>query len=304
MSSNPYPWVITPFTTDADPPVTSQAVLLEGKTATTLQPFAVTVGFSGSVPDCASAVDAATWHLWSPTDASDIKLWLDAGAGVTQSSNAISAWADQSGAGLSANQSTASKKPTYVASGLNSLPIVTFDGDDVLLTGNQDWGTATACTMLSVHKNTSSAVEMVIDKGSQANSGSGPGVRLEVNASAANKTSVWIESTGGAFNRYETSDSNATPANQWHVISATVDVALSSAEGKIYDEGTLENMTSPTEHTGNIGGSSPYGVGCLSDGTASLEFTGSIAELIVYLRVLTTTERVNAETYLRNKYAL
>jgi hypothetical protein len=73
---------------------------------------------------------------FSPTDIIGLKLWLDAGQGVTKDgSNYVSQWADQSGNGNNASQGTAANQPLYVASGLNSKPVISFDGINDYLIG-------------------------------------------------------------------------------------------------------------------------------------------------------------------------
>jgi hypothetical protein len=57
-----------------------------------------------------------------PTSA-NMALWLRKGVGITESSNAVSSWADQSGNGRDVTQSTASAKPTLQAGGA-----ILFDG--------------------------------------------------------------------------------------------------------------------------------------------------------------------------------
>jgi len=61
-----------------------------------------------------------------PTDIGGLVLWLDAGQGVTESGNIVSAWADQSGQGNNFSQSTAAYQPTFVASAFNTLPAISF----------------------------------------------------------------------------------------------------------------------------------------------------------------------------------
>ena len=66
--------------------------------------------------------------LWTP-EYLDTSLWLDAAdsATITESSGAVSQWADKSG---HANHATASgtAQPTYTANVLNNSPAVVFDG--------------------------------------------------------------------------------------------------------------------------------------------------------------------------------
>jgi len=68
---------------------------------------------------------------FSPIDLSPL-FWMDASAGVTESGGAVSAWADQSGNGNDFSQSSGSLQPTYDATGLNSLPTIIFNNDELV----------------------------------------------------------------------------------------------------------------------------------------------------------------------------
>ncbi len=64
-----------------------------------------------------------------PINPNDLNLWLradDLPAGVSP----VATWRDASGRGNSLTQATTTKQPTLVASGLNALPAVNFDGVD------------------------------------------------------------------------------------------------------------------------------------------------------------------------------
>ncbi len=65
----------------------------------------------------------------------NLVLWLKADAGVTyDGSNYVSTWADQSGQGHDATQSTTGEKPLYVSNAVNSQPGIRFDGSNDYLT--------------------------------------------------------------------------------------------------------------------------------------------------------------------------
>lgn len=79
----------------------------------------------------------------SPSDLTGLHTWLKADAGVLKTiagtvaaadTETIERWTDQSGNSRNADQSTAAKQPTLRASVQNSLPVVRFDGGDVLAT--------------------------------------------------------------------------------------------------------------------------------------------------------------------------
>lgn len=64
-------------------------------------------------------------HGWTPARLAGLALWLRADQGITESSGAVSAWADQSGAG-NHSTSTSTTKPTVVADAMNGRPVVRF----------------------------------------------------------------------------------------------------------------------------------------------------------------------------------
>lgn len=59
----------------------------------------------------------------------DLEIWLKADAGVTESSNDVSAWADQSGNGSDASQGTSNRQPIYDSVEINYNPAINFDGN-------------------------------------------------------------------------------------------------------------------------------------------------------------------------------
>ncbi|MEK9772567.1 MAG: hypothetical protein VW576_03275, partial [Opitutae bacterium] len=74
--------------------------------------------------------DGTAKKLFSPTELSNMSLWLDASDenSITHSSNAVSQWADKSGNANHATQSTAANKPTF------NMNAIDFDGSDDVLT--------------------------------------------------------------------------------------------------------------------------------------------------------------------------
>ena len=73
---------------------------------------------------------------------SKLKLWLDA-SNINGNNNKyvkngqkISKWYDLSGNDYHLTQSTISRQPIYNETGLNNMPVIDFDGDKFLLSGN------------------------------------------------------------------------------------------------------------------------------------------------------------------------
>lgn len=71
------------------------------------------------------------------TSALGLKHWVKSDAGVT--GNPVSAWGDQSGAGITGNmaQSTVANRPSVVTNAVNFQPYIRFDGsNDILVSAN------------------------------------------------------------------------------------------------------------------------------------------------------------------------
>lgn len=68
-----------------------------------------------------------------PSDFTDLRLWLKADAitGVADGGS-VASWQDLSGHNYHATNSTPTERPTFVANGVNGLPIVRFDGSQNL----------------------------------------------------------------------------------------------------------------------------------------------------------------------------
>ena len=119
-------WGLTAYIPGGNPykttaPLASTKAHFVGRDGTSAPYHDMRVEFRNGIP----AVD--------PGSLNDIALWLDVAdtSSITKdSSNKVSNWADKSGNGGSASQSTAANQPTFTASGLNNLPTLSFDGSN------------------------------------------------------------------------------------------------------------------------------------------------------------------------------
>ncbi len=94
------------------------------------------VTFSGVTINDQEYFTLAVSDAPAPGDQStNLQVWLRADAGVTQSSNSVSSWADQSGNGNDATEATATEQPFYVSDDLNGNPMILFDGINDRLDG-------------------------------------------------------------------------------------------------------------------------------------------------------------------------
>jgi hypothetical protein len=100
------------------------------------------------MPRGISRYDEAAFQgrLWTPKDSGvSIALWLDASdlSTISYGTSGISEWRDKSGNNRHATQGTDANRPTLTAIGLNSRPVISFDGsnDSFDFTGShgQEW---------------------------------------------------------------------------------------------------------------------------------------------------------------------
>ncbi len=108
-----------------------------------------------------------TVNVFSPTDISDLNLWLDAADSFTVSMNGalVAKWCDKSGNGNDVAQSLESRQPTYNYTGMNSRATLEFDGADGLVSASTDWGTN--FSLIAVVRNTNSSPIMAKDYGNK-----------------------------------------------------------------------------------------------------------------------------------------
>ncbi|GEM_PF-4150300 len=218
---------------------------------------------------------------------SNLGLWLKADAGTTIATG-ISAWADQSGNGLSADQATADSQPTLNTNRVNGNPAVTFS-----TTGTADFLNLGNVLNLSPGVDTWSAFfvyNMAVGEEGTLLSKAGD--------AAANRQyqfgvfeNEYFNYAGGTFNNGATS----TSTGNW-ALSSTV---TSTTQALDYLAGTLDQ-------TGGVGAatnSEDVLIGARSSGTG-FPLDGDIAEIVFYSNNLGDTDRESVESYLAIKYGL
>ena len=226
---------------------------------------------------------------FEPTDIAGCKLWLEADAGITLNGSAVSGWADQSGNGNNANQSTVLYQPLFVADGgsaINNQPIIRFDGTD-------DWLQGTTIPNI----NTSSMTIFIVVK--------------------YNNTNVWaqffsINNLSNGFwiynqtehtldvknnNNDEYTSSNTFPASVFNMVSFVKNINISA---KAYINGQYKTWANYQDITQSFTNNN-YIIGDYSH-PYQVPFNGDIAEIIVYNQALPDSSRQAVENYLMTKY--
>lgn len=218
----------------------------------------------------------------------DVRLWLKADVGVTETLGAVSAWNDQSGNENDAAQSTGVLQPSFTASGINFNPAITFDGttdflnlpDAAIPAGNSNY------TMLAValdHTNGG-----FILGGGTANANEGQTLAVQ----GGNTLQDNWNSSGAATTGTVT---DGTP----FLITSTYN---GTAGGRVlYLDGNMDGTNAAL--TRNYVPNSNTVLGA-DKGAAAGFFDGDIAEVIIYSTDITNAERMMIQTYLAIKYGI
>lgn len=253
-------------------------------------------GFAGF-----TAAEIGQGEAFSPIDLSPV-LWLDAAdtATITSSSGAVSAWADKSGNGYSAAQATSTKQPTTGSSTLNGRNVLSFDGGDCLQIASFDCtgGTAQQFTVAAVFTATSGSDRILIEHSADYNTT--PGAFIVYRANANNVVTSKRGSGGASYASFETTATITTTAKS---LVATHDGTLSTNETTAWILGDTAGTRTNNSDTNQNSASATLNVGSRNN-AASAQLNGTIAELVVVTRAISTTERVALEAYLKRKWAL
>lgn len=234
---------------------------------------------------------------WSPADlGADLQLWLDAGVGVTESSGAVSAWADQSGNG---NDATApGSTPTFDATGINGKPAIQFsDSADMRLT---------TVSPLSIQGNDPRHLLVVYKTASTVLS--------------ANLPVIWTGGAPGSPGAYFaiTTDSAGDPRLQGGGASGDVGFVGFGVEPRVYDvplladawhegsdNGIAKNDGEHLTATGLLDSdSAAANIGNRPGGDAIMMLRGHVAEILVVSRRLSADDLARARRYLNSKYGI
>jgi hypothetical protein len=249
--------------------------------------------------------------ITSPLDVDSLFYWYAADVGVTTNNNKVTQWNDLSGNGHHVTQADTSKAPTYSATGgPNSRPTMTFDGtNDFLASAAHFWG-SDDITVIVVYKHTnatSNTTEQIIGRWGAADSlqfliharNAALSYQLRSNwdddlITALGSTSyAYSYSAKSASFRLISNTHNGTKiGNTVHIDGSSVTVTDVPSTN---DDGSIGNLSQPLD----------IGARALPSGAADLFLQGSISEIIVFSRALTTGERSGLEqNYLCKKYGL
>lgn len=253
---------------------------------------------------------------FDPRSIANSVLWLNASdaSSITLDGTAVTAWASRVGS-ASVTQSVTNNAPAYASSvaGLNNRPALLFDGtNDVLLntaTGLLATGSP-AMTLIIAHRTGASLGTNCIFDIAQGSAYAGNGTirRLLVSQAfgsphAANAPYVAIGNRDASYANSVTSASTA----YIHSLAVVGDANTSASNPLYYRNGanSVRALATGTAFTDGSISFTPqrFSVGSSSQGAAEF-YTGHVAEVLLYSRVLSDSERLRIERYLGTKYGI
>jgi Concanavalin A-like lectin/glucanases superfamily/Chitobiase/beta-hexosaminidase C-terminal domain len=267
--SSPFPVSVT---------TTVKAVAYDGTTLSTITTSIV-------------QIDPSTGSLPS----SGLLCWYKADNGAIVSSGSVTAWKDVSGNGLDGTQGTSANQPTVDSTAINSLPALVFNGTTQYLalpTGFSNFTAGESLFVMAKPTTFFSTGARFIDMLT------GPGF--------ANSLPFYQPAVSTlAFSVYGNPDTNVTTVQSstglalgvYQLFEATHD---GTATATLYNNGiplaqntamfAIPNVSRTFNAIAEYGALGPY------------YFEGEIAEILLYNRHLSDSERGNVENYLLSRY--
>ena len=241
--------------------------------------------------------NAVTVTAFVPTSLSGLALWLDAGQ-ITGAADAtaVATWQDRSGNARDATQITLAKQPIYRSTGAlltpSGKPVVQFDGVSSQLVSASPSGFPTGnadVTMFVVFETTTTSINTQVAF-SYGVAGTRQAPHVGISGSA----------TTALFGAYadDLAFAETNPLNTFHVSSYVYTSADTTVRGLV-DGGV--NSGSRVLAAAPNWGVGPFYVGGFF-GLSGFYVMGAIAEVVVYSRALSTTERQQCEAYLKAKH--
>jgi len=238
---------------------------------------------------------------FSPGNLSGLSLWLKADAGVSLSGSNVTAWADQSGNGNNGTAKTGNA--TKVSNVINGKPVLRFDGTANLITNNffaNNYNTP--ITIIGVAKASASTVrgEQPTARyiaGATNNGGYETALSFGVNKPPNFACNIGISYVGGT-------DIESNPIGE-NAIAVSTEINNGSQISFFVNGSSIGSINASNWSGGNNStGAFAIGSSITLDEIDNFFFVGDIAEIIIYNRAITTTERQQVEGYLANKYAI
>jgi hypothetical protein len=269
-----------PTSDGTNPASTTYTVPVVVTSATTLKAKLFLTGYAtGETATSIVTIDKTT--LFSRTG---LKLWLRADTGVSLSGSQATAWADQSSYGNDAIQATSSFQPSLVSNVISGKSVLRFDGSNDRMQFGHAFtknyaATFNAATIYIVAKAAIQKEHTLFTNTSSSSAG----------------LYLYQQNSTGKFGNWNTIyDASSLTAGNFYVW----EYQNTGAIEYIWRNGAVANQVTVTRV--------PHGVSThyLGSGGASEFWNGDMAEVLMFDRALTDSERREVEAYLNVRYSL
>jgi hypothetical protein len=236
------------------------------------------------------------------------KLWLRANDLSLANGAAVSAWNDVSGNGLSATNGTAAERPTFITPSVNGLPSISFDGttDNLSLgapaglnfiPGTDSWSFFIA---FNSPTNGANAATQTPNQGTLLSKAwtTTRNYQYQIDDITAGN-SAFTSYIGGTLN----SGTVVCNTGAWFISSHTNNTTTKSSwtnEGSNFAAAAIGTGADATTEV-LIGARRDTGP---ANGTEGFWYTGNIAEIGMYNKVVNLAQRIIISNYLAAKYAV
>ncbi len=223
-----------------------------------------------------------------PPQIANISLWLKADSLSLNDGDNVTTWTDSSANANNAVGSYRSSVPAvYKTNIINGKPVVRFNNDSAYLLSDIN---PTAVSVFMVFRRTSSTTSKCFLTNTDGSLGT-QGWALGISDSVADRVK-WYTASGS-------NEGSSLTLNQAAVLCGTI----SAGTGTLFQDGT-QIATGAAQNPITYGTPTVLGAIYMGGGGLSQQTIGDIAEVVVYGRLVTATERGQVTTYLKDKYAI
>ncbi len=282
------------YTTDGSTPTVNSPLYtgsFQVTTTTTVKAISVNGSNTSSVTTSSIMFDSSTANL----PRNGLSLWLRSDSGVTvNSGNNVTMWQDSSNSGMDAiSLIDTSTQPTLKANAINNLPGLAFNGSANYLNLPSGFNSLNqGATVFFICKPLANTNGQFFD----FSNGSNYNNRFSMYQYTNNGVELDVYDPNG--NNSPLDGSNAAPIGNYHVIEITHD-GVNTAN--MYTNGSLQATNFQMKSITNSVRTTNF-IGRYTQGNNYLN--GEIAEVIIYNRQLSYSERKAAENYLFQRYAM
>lgn len=241
----------------------------------------------------------SSWTGFNPNNIENLYMWFDAAdaSTITASSGAVSQWNDKSSNGFNVSQGTGSAQPTTGSSTLNGLNVISFASNDQLTysaaSDALDFSPLTVFLVARYTATTNQFQRFFTSRRSATGAADFQSPNMTVQMNTATPVAIFVAAGTGA--------NNGVTQNNYFLFDGVSNGSTVNA--------SADMRPANVNNTGSIANQRYFRIGseCNSLGNPPIAdssgfLTGDIAEIILYNRELTLSERRAVRQYLQKKW--